>query len=387
MRLNTSADKLRTESPIKGNTKLSRMLRKTGLGVLSTLIASSAVTAQTVENQKKPPAPDAGRVVPLKEIARITDEPDKFLFVQPFAVFAGEDGSVYVQEFNEFLKFDAAGRFVGNLLKRGDGPGELSANLTDVIVRKDDILLYSSNNLRLIRIDLNGKLLQDKRFGENTFGELLGLRGGRYFFLKREPGQLTGVNGIYESSHRMVILPTQGDIIKTPEVLRMTEGRSYSRGRGMFVGISRLTATWVGDRDVFLFHSPDYLIRHLDLETGRIVGSFRRPYDRVKYEVKPARGYPVELVPKYYNDLCALLWRDDKLWAVTSTFDPKKGILVDVFSRDGKYLDNFFLPLFSVKRNNPQYYAPMAIHGNLLYVLEPDENDVISLAKYQIGGK
>ncbi|MGZ5515535.1 MAG: hypothetical protein ACXW2O_10905, partial [Candidatus Aminicenantales bacterium] len=117
------------------------------------------------------------------------------------------------------------------------------------------------------------------------------------------------------------------------------------------------------------------------------VRSFRREYDRVKYEVKAPPGYPAELIPKFHNDLCRLLWRNDRLWAVTSTFDPKKGILVDVFNREGRYLDNFYLPLFKIRKNNPQYYAPMAIWGNYLYLLEADEDDIISLVKYEIDGE
>ena len=363
-----------------------RLLNLAG-SLLGALVASSVVSPQIVENSRTPPALDAGRVVPLREIARITDQAGKFLFIEPFAVFAGEDGSVYVQEYKQFLKFDAAGSFVGNLLKRGDGPGELSDNLTDVIVRKDDILFYSSNNLKFIRTDLNGKLLEDRRFAQHLFGNLLGVRGGKYFFLKREFSEPPRVSGIHESARRMVIVTAQGAVTETPDVLRMTESWILQSRARAVMAISRLSATWVGDRDVFLFHSPDYLIRHLDLETGRIDRSFRRPYDRVKYEAKPARGYPAELVPKFHNDLCALLWHGDRLWAVTSTIDPKKGILVDVFSRDGKFLDNFWLPLFRLKRNNPQYYAPMAIHGNFLYVLEADEDDAVTLAKYEIGGR
>ena len=369
------------------NVRLHRALRNAKLGILTSLIVAAPAAAQIIENPKQPPAPNAGRVVPLKEVARITDQPGKFLFVEPFALFAGEDGAVYVQEFTQFLKFDAAGRFVGNLLKRGDGPGELGANLTDVIVRKDDILFYSSNNLRFIRTDLNGKLLEDRRFAQHLFGNLLGARGGRYFFLRREFSERPRASGIYESARRLVIVTTQGAVTETPDVMRMTEAWRLQARAAAIMAISRLSATWVGDRDVFLFHSPDYLIEHLDLETGRIDRRFRRPYDRVKYEVKPVRGYPPELIPKSHNDLCALLWRGDQLWAVTSTFDPKKGILVDVFGRDGRYLDNFYFPLFRIKRNNPQYYAPMAVHGNFLYVLEPDEDDVISLVKYEIAGK
>ena len=378
-----------TSEPVvtSSSTRLHRTLRKAAIGILTALIIADPAAAQIVENPKGPLASNAGRIVPLKEVARINDQAGKFLFVEPFALFAGEDGAVYVQEYNQFLKFDAAGRFVGNLLKRGDGPGELSANLTDVIVRKDDILFFSSNNLKFIRTGLDGNLLEDRRFAQHLFGNLLGVRGGRYFFLRREFSERPRVSGIYESARRMVIVTSHGAVTETPDVMRMTESWLLrARGAGN-MAISRLSATWVGDRDVFLFHSPDYLIEHLDLETGRIDRRFRRPYDRVTYEHKPTPGHPAEAVPNYHNDLCGLLWRGDKLWAVTSTFDPKKGILVDVFSRDGTYLDNFYLPLFRIKRNNPQYYAPMAIHGNFLYVLEPDEDDVISLAKYEIAGK
>jgi hypothetical protein len=179
----------------------------------------------------------------------------------------------------------------------------------------------------------------------------------------------------------------RGEISPTTVMMPMTESR-YFRPRAIAINtISRLTATWVGDRDLYLFHTPAYLIKQFDLETGKVVREFRRPYDRVRYPAKPSANYPAELIPKFHNDLCRLLWHDGKLWAVTSTYDAKKGILVDVYSPEGKYLDNFWLPLFGLRRNNPQYWAPMAIHGNFLYVLEADEDDVISLVKYEIVGR
>jgi hypothetical protein len=350
-------------------------------------IPAAAAPQQIIENPKTPPAANAGRIIPLEEVARIVEEPGKFFFVQPLAVFTGVDGSVYVQEYKQFLKFDPQGRFVKNLLKRGQGPGELSDNLTDVIVRRDDILFYSSNSLKFIRIDPDGRLLDERRFAETPYSSFLGLRGGRYIFLKYERGEFPRVNGIYETNRRVVIVPDDGQPIETPHLMAMTDARQFRRGSVSILSISRLTATWVGDRDVFLFHSPDYLIKHLDLETGEIDEVFRREYERVKYETRIPKGYPEELVPKYHNDLCRLLWRNDRLWAVTSTFDPNKGILVDVFSRDGKYLDNFYLSLFGIRRNNPQYYAPMATHGDFLYVLEAGEDDIVSLVKYRIGGE
>lgn len=380
--------------------KENRAWEVVGLLVLYASIGSMAVSAaaadripadpgaaqRIIENPKTPPAANAGRVVPLEEVARLTDEPGKFFFVQPIDVFAGADGSVYVQEYKQLLKFDPQGRFVGNLLKRGEGPGELNDNLTDVVVRADDILLYSSNSLKLIRIDLDGRLIEDRRFAATPYGNLLGLRGGRFFFLKFVRREFPRITGIYETPRRIVIVPEKGEPIETDQLLAMTDARIFRPGSVGSASISRLTAIRAGDRDVFLFHSPEYLIKHLDLETGEIKAAFRRGYDRVRYEIKAPKGYPAEAIPEHHNDLCRLLWRNDRLWAVTSTFDPKKGILVDVFDRRGTYLDNFYLPLFKIRRNNPQYYAPMAIHGDFLYLLEADEEDIISLVKYRIGG-
>jgi hypothetical protein len=329
-------------------------------------------------------------VVALKEVARITDEKGKFFFVQPFNVLTGHDGSVYVQESQQLLKFDAQGRFVKNLLKKGQGPGELDDNLTDVIVREKDIVLWSSNNYKLIRLDLDGRLIEDKKLVQGFLGSLLGAFGGRYFFLRYEIDAAKPrprINGIFETPRRLVIVPENGEAVPTPVLMPMTEAVHFGPRSSSIMTISRAMPVAADDRTVFLFHSPDYLIKLLDLETGEVVRTFRREYDRVKYDIKATPGYPAELVPKFHNDLCRLLWHKGNLWAVTSTFDQNKGILVDVFSREGQYLDNFYLPLLKIRRNNPQYYAPMAIWGNFLYLLEADEDDIISLIKYEIVGE
>lgn len=367
-----------------------RLLQKAGAPCLSIFLAAIGTAQQVIENPAKPPSSNAGRVVALREVARITDETGKFLFVQPFAVFTGHDGSVYVQESKQLLKFDAQGRFVKNLLKRGQGPGELDDNLTDIVVREKDIILWSSNNYKLIRLDLDGRLIEDKKLVQGFLGSLLGAYGGRCFFLRHEMDAVKSrprISGIFESPRRLVIVPDSGEAVPTPVVMSMTEALHVGPRSTSSSTISRAMPVAAGESAIFLFHSPDYLIKLLDLETGEVVRSFRRAYDRVKYEVKTPPGYPAELIPEFHNDLCRLLWRNDRLWAVTSTFDPKKGILVDVFSREGKYLDNFYLPLFKIRKNNPQYYAPMAIWGNYLYLLEADEDDIISLIKYEIVGE
>jgi hypothetical protein len=367
-----------------------RFAQRAVASFFSLCLAAMGTAQQVIENPAKPPSVNAGRVVALKEIARITDEKGRFFFVQPFHVLTGHDGSVYVQEYQQLLKFDAQGRFVRNLLKKGQGPGELDDNLTDVLVREKDIILWSSNNYKFIRLDLDGRLIEDKKLVQGFLGSLLGAYGGRSFFLRYEidaEKPRPRINGILEAPHRLVIVPDNGETVPTPILMPMTDAYHFGPRSASISTISRAMPVAAGESEVFLFHSPDYLIKLLDLETGEVARSFRRGYDRVKYEVQTPPGYPAELIPRFHNDLCRLLWHNGKLWAVTSTIDKNKGILVDVFSPEGKYLDNFYLPIFKIRRNNPQYYAPMAVWGNFLYLLEADEDDLITLIKYEIVGE
>jgi hypothetical protein len=150
--------------------------------------------------------------------------------------------------------------------------------------------------------------------------------------------------------------------------------------------LPRLAAKKLGELHVFRLSLPYARMPRQGPRprNGEIVPSFRRAYDRVKYAEsgKLPEGYP-----KYYDDLCRLVWHKDTPWAVTSTFDKTKGILVDVFSREGRFLDNFYFPLLKIRRNNFQDYAPMAVARDFLYVLEANEDDILSLIRYEIVGE
>ena len=203
-----------------------RLFQRSAASCFSFFLAAAGTAQQVIDNPAKAPSANAGRVISLKEVARITDEKGKFFFVQPFNILTGQDGSVYVQEFKQLLKFDAQGRFVGNLLKRGQGPGELDDNLTDVVVREKDIILWSSNNYKLIRLDLHGRLIEDKKLVQGFLGSLLGAYGGRYFFLRSEIDTSKSrprVNGIIETPRRLVIVPENGEAVPTPVLMPMTE--------------------------------------------------------------------------------------------------------------------------------------------------------------------
>lgn len=76
----------------------------------------------------------------------------------------------------------------------------------------------------------------------------------------------------------------------------------------------------------------------------------------------------------------------NNLWVLTSTFDEEKGILVDVFDEEGKFQDNFYLPLLKSKTGDSyhQMYFPVVTQGDYIYAIEHDEDWAFSVTKYEI---
>jgi hypothetical protein len=336
-----------------------------------------------IENPDKPLNKNAGRVIQLKEVMRVSDEEGKFYFSGPWDIKAANDGSIFVHESNKLYRFDANGKFIKNLYKKGEGPGELNQNLTDIFIGEDEIILASSNMYKIIRLDVQGNLIQDIR-PEWTFYTLLGYFNGKYYFFQRERKSFERKSGLRETNLRLCAVSNTetGKITQTSLIFPITISYYFGPKGGSLATISRLRTISESNRFAYVFHTPEYLVKLLDLEKIKVVRTFRRKYNRVKRIPQKKRKIPL-LLPEFHNDIYRLAIHDNNLWVITSTVDKDKGILVDVFTREGKYLDNFYLPLRNIKRDD-HLYAPMAVFKDFLYVIEIEENELISVAKYEI---
>jgi hypothetical protein len=121
------------------------------------------------------------------------------------------------------------------------------------------------------------------------------------------------------------------------------------------------------------------LIEVLDLGTGRIVKSFRRSYPRVKHvaskgdeEFRKAYGSPEKV---YEWDVFDLFVNQNRLWVETSTKDPAKGVLFDVFDENGRFIDSF---------NVGAGRSLLNVQGDVIFVLEKGEDESIRVVKYKI---
>ena len=145
------------------------------------------------------------------------------------------------------------------------------------------------------------------------------------------------------------------------------------------------------DKFLVIYHTQDYLLKLLDLEGLQIVRTFTREYRKVKH--RPDKTGRVEVRPNtftlvppvdYLNDVQRIFIQDNTIWVMTSTVDEEMGILVDVFNQKGEYTDNFYLPVQQHVEIEGLSQHPMTISGDSLFIVEYDENDIPSIAKYKI---
>jgi hypothetical protein len=352
------------------------------------LFPNAALFSQSIiENPEKSPSPSAGRVLPLKEIMRITDESGAFYFRQPADLQIAADGSIFYGDWDEFLyRFDAQGHFLKNLIKKGEGPGEVR-EYGDFILGKTEITFLDTMSNKIITMDFNGRLLDELKLGQKRFSGLIGFSRNTYYLVDYVRKDFEKKNGLKETGHDLYAVSKNGEATKTP--------CDFPTMAAYFFGersVSSGLITWIQKAQaqehlVYLSSTQDYLVKLLDLDNQDVVRTFRRVYEHVPFE-PPAREkqwFRERGFPDHYNDIQKLLVFGDHLWVLTSAIEKDKGILTDVFDQEGRYIDCFFLPLPRLKQNWVGY-PPMTISGSFLYTVEWDKEGNIFIVKYEIGG-
>jgi len=354
--------------------------------ILSILLVPALYPQTIIENPGKPPSPNAGRILPLQEVLRITDESGAFYFKEPGDLRVASDGTIFYGDWNEFLyKIDAGGKFLKNLIKKGEGPGEVR-ECGEFLLENDRISLLDSMANKIIIMDLDGTLIGEFSLGPKRFSRLLAFHDGAYCLADDFWKDYERKNGLKELGHDLDIVTRDGRTEKTPCALPTLDALYFGERYTSSGTVTTILRAEDPGRCLYLTNTQDYLVKVLDLDRWDIVRSFRRPYKPVPFEApaRDKRWYREREYPDRYNDVQKLVVRGDRLWVLTSTVDKDKGILTDVFDREGTYQDCFYLPLPRLKRNWVGF-PPMAISGPFLYTVEWDEDGTIFIVQYRIG--
>jgi len=348
----------------------------TGLIILIGLLLVCALGfGQIIENPARPTAKNAGRALNLTEVWRITDKGSEFYFQSPQRLQIASDGTIFVADEKEFLTFSADGKFLKNIYRGGQGPGEIGGTFFHSIQGRD-VFIQDLNSWRFWRADFDG-----------VFQEQIELK-------KRDPGYLVGVvpNGFL---FQRVIWPPRsewtGRLVDVPYVIdlhprdgsEIREVASFSTkaflsGRSGTSWDSRINVISPDRKLLYAYFGRDYLIEVVDLAAGKTIKKFRRTYPKVPHD---ERRWEADFRKKngspkieYETDIWGLYPAAHKIWVATSTVDKDKGRLIDVFDQDGRFVDSFYL---GADR------SLMAVSDDFILCQETNEDETVSIVKYR----
>jgi hypothetical protein len=354
-----------------------RIHRYSRAGLLALVLAEAAIGfGQVIENPAKPSAKDAGRVLQLTEVWRISDESGEFYFKYPRELKIADDGTIFLADAEQFLKFSADGKFLGNLYRKGQGPGEIGREFY-YHLRGRDLFVQDMNSGRFWRADLDGRFQETVNLaGKDYRGFVEALPDG-FLFLKTvwpPPNERTGK--LMEILETVALVGPDGSECRDVAVFRPKTFLGPNTGMSWDPDILELSP----DRALlYAVHSRDYVVEVIDLASGALVRMIKRIYPKVEHaEADWEPGFRKRTgAPKieFESDVKELFPIKDGLWVATSTDDKAKGRLIDVFDKDGRFVDSFYLGAGR---------GLMAVGEGFLFCQEKKEDETITIAKYRI---
>jgi len=376
------------------------MIPRKRLGLLvACLVAAGALQAQQIiENPDKPLSKNAGRVVVPKEVMAISDEGARdYYFKYPYDLQVAPDGSIFVEDVDQLLWFDKNGRFVMNLQKKGQGPGEI-LQLGDYAFAEKNIIVLALDPDRLLYFDSSGKFEREtplRNEGEFINSILLVLGGANYLHTSDWP-RVTGEARYVDVGHSIKTeMEGKEGLIKHATFPVKTYAASVGGASGC-LPIDNFIAAPYHNKYLVLSHTSEYLLKIYDVEASAVIRAFRRAYRHIEQVPVPeAKRTGVILNgkkflkpnQKFKNDIADILVHNDEIWVVTSTRDMNKGVLVDVFDEKGAYTDCFYLklPEQALRRLDVDVPRSYVVQGDFLYALEANEDETSVIKKYKIG--
>jgi len=392
---------LRTHTSISLSTKIKSSkggIMKKILILFFFIITPSVISQEVIDNPEKALNTNAGRIVTLEKVLKISDTGSGYYFETPRLPKVAPDRSIFVLDQEQLLRFDPSGKFLLNYFKKGQGPGELEY-VSNYFLTSDNIIIHNARPHKIVYLDYKGELVKEFRIEQaGSFMTLEAYADGLFYFQKSGIPLVKGEPRIVDTPEAIVMVSNDG---KDMQELKSFPTKSFIAVRGGArgsIGINLLITAQYNKKYLFISHIPDYQVKLFDLGNNNVLRIFKRNYKRVitPDEIKKSKKSYVVLngqkftapEQKHLNDIYHLLVVEDRLWVMTSTLDREKGWLVDVYDVRGRYVDNFFL-----KFPEPLTYQSIIIMGRYMHVTESgdflfrlrtNEEGLVELVKYRI---
>jgi hypothetical protein len=336
--------------------------------------------------------------ITFQKVMQITDKDESYYFKYPVQICEDAKENLYILDNSRILKFSKAGKYEGNLVTIGRGPGEVNSISNILLIEQGEkIIIHNSRPNRIIWKDAWGKLLKEFPINEEIMMDFIYYCNGTYYFFRQgnpEMKQGTGIRDV--DNYLCTVTSDRGKIkdIHSFPIKRYVAVNGSSMGTLGIIGLGEFKYAIGDNRYVFFSHTPEYNIKCYDLHQKKSIYEIKVNYERKKMPEKLRKiindqagslyinGKRFQApIPEYFYDIQQLLIYGSHLWVVTSTFDEKKGNRIDIYNFKGENIDSVytFLP-----GRTDRYSFRCFIHGQHLYSIETNDEGNESIVKYKI---
>jgi len=330
-------------------------------------------------------------LVKLESQMTISYQESDFYFKRPWNIKIADDGSIFLLDEKQFLKFDASGKYLSNMHRYGEGPGE-SIYIRDYQLFPDKIIIYSSQPKKILILNISGNLLKEFKSSPATSPfKILSIEEEKIWTLVsniKDDGK--AVDGIIDIDLELCKKTFEGENIGTglyfsekTYLNKIPMGQGYQLRMSILVPVLFTTSK---DGRLYVSNNQKYNIKQVDLVQGKIIKEFSAPFDPILYRRKPLEKGKQKsqlIEPDYFNDIQKIAMDDNILWVFTSKIFDGKGILVDRFSNDGEHIDRFYLKLPQVEFVQDIAVKPLALFKGFIFTVEKDRDENPRVVKYK----
>ena len=361
-------------------------MRVTGFCLSAVLIGTALLGAP-------PPAAEEIPVVRPEMIREITDISGDFFFQRPRQIKIAPDRGVLVRDRDKLLHFGPNGAFIRDYFEKGEGPGQLRGIADFFFTGEDRVVLGGFMPFTLLVKSLaDGRVIREHRDPESDgFATLMYTDGDGYWLRTTDLAFANLKTGINETVHKLFYC--------SPDHQKTDTGLTFSTLDVMIKKTDKEGRTMVAVNEYTRFHrafdhrgygyfshTERYRVQQLDLEKKKIIRKFSRPYEPVpfvekEYERDIDRELAEQANRKCFCDIQKLAMHGDDLLVFTSTLDPEKGVLVDVFGSDRTFRESFYLDLPGLERPDDIADQPLCFGRDCLWTAYPDEEENPMLVK------
>jgi hypothetical protein len=366
------------------------MMNKTAVVFLVISSLCVCLPAQIViENPAKPSDPRAGRIVTLEEVLRIEDTGEDFYLKSPWKIRISPRGDLFVQDGqDQALLFDPQGRFVRNVLKKGQGPGEMNY-LTDIWASEDRLFLLGAQG-KILALDYEGQVIRELNLHLSGYMRFILADAKRILLHKEGNPDLSRGTGFLDAPIEIIEVSKAEGTAKTIGLFSRRVYFEVFQNRAISETSWNQFQSAALDKETILVNStPEYLVEAFAWSKGKVVGRFKRPYKRMKRNTEGGvggGGGNSPPPPEFEPDIYALHGIDGKVLVQTSTVLKDKGILFDVFDREGRYVDNFYLHSENKSPSGKLYNKTFTFSGGFAYFLDKNEEGFAVIKKCRLIG-